>query len=138
MSVKRQTIEWFLPERLRPSPPTLPESIGVSEICHIIRVPRRRHVLDYLDRNEPEATLSEVTEYISAIENGGEELGVGKAADRKRVRIALYQSHLPPMADMQIIEAADPNDDVVRHFRRGRAFRAAVDVMRNVEGLVGE
>lgn len=64
---------------------------------------RRRRVLEVLPRDGGSSTLSDLAETLAAQENGVDvcELNSGQ---RKRVYVALYQHHLPMMADYGIVE----------------------------------
>lgn len=64
---------------------------------------RRRETLRYLDDNDGSATLDELAETIAAKENGIDIAQLG-SQQRKRVYIALYQCHLPRLADAGVID----------------------------------
>lgn len=63
---------------------------------------RRRRVLTNLAENDT-AVVGELAEHIAAIEND-KPAGALSSQERKRVYIALYQSHLPKMADAGIVD----------------------------------
>lgn len=64
---------------------------------------RRRMVLYYLRRNSGPVGVKELAAEVAAIEN---EVPVEELTNqqRKRVYVSLYQTHLPKMAEMEIIE----------------------------------
>ncbi|MEA5386312.1 hypothetical protein VB779_03815 [Haloarculaceae archaeon H-GB11] len=64
---------------------------------------RRRFLLHYLKYSEREAHLAELVDRISAWEND-KPVGETTAAERKRVRSALQQFHLPKMDEDGLIE----------------------------------
>ena len=72
-------------------------------IFDILSNHRRRYVLIYLNQNRGHGTLSEAAEWIAGRENDVD-AGVPSSKQRKRVYVSLYQSHLPRMDDVGIIE----------------------------------
>lgn len=94
-------------DRIEPIP------LSQSVIHELFSSDRRRLVVNYLVRDaDGRCTLSDLAEYIAAIENGCdvEELS---SDQRKRVYIGLYQCHLPKMDDAGVIEW-DKDRTVVR------------------------
>lgn len=77
---------------------------------------RRRLVFSYLGDNQ-RATLGEIAEHVAARENG---VAVGELSSnqRKRVYVALYQAHLPKMADAGVIDF-EPDTGVVQLLDEG-------------------
>ena len=77
--------------------------LGKDEIFELLKNPRRRAALRYLDDAEGTVTLSDLAEHIAAQENDVtvEQLN---AYQRKRVYIALYQCHLPTMDESNVID----------------------------------
>ena len=63
---------------------------------------RRRRVLTNLMENDT-AVVGELAEHIASTENG-KSVAALSSQERKRVYIALYQSHLPKMADAGVID----------------------------------
>lgn len=80
-------------------------SIAKDDAFHILQNPRRRAVLRYLlehdDRDQ--FRMRNVTEEVAAWENGTTVRQLMSTA-RQRVYIALYQGHLPKLADHGIIK----------------------------------
>jgi len=79
------------------------EELGKDEIFELLKNPRRRAALRYLDDAEGTVTLSDLAEHIAAQENDVpiEQLN---AYQRKRVYIALYQCHLPTMDESNVVD----------------------------------
>lgn len=79
------------------------EELGKDGIFELLKNPRRRAALRYLDDAEGTVTLSDLAEHIAAQENDVtvEQLN---AYQRKRVYIALYQCHLPSMDESDVID----------------------------------
>lgn len=76
--------------------------LSKNEIFHILQNPRRRHVLQYLVTTIGPAQISDVAEQIAAweYETTVEEI---TSQQRQRVYISLYQSHLPKLAEFDLI-----------------------------------
>lgn len=74
-----------------------------NEIFTILKNPRRRETLKYLEANEGEADLSDLAEFIAARENDVEVQALS-SKQRKRLYISLYQVHLPKMNDLEVLE----------------------------------
>ncbi|MCU4924906.1 ArsR family transcriptional regulator [Halobacteria archaeon AArc-dxtr1] len=72
-------------------------------IFELLKNRRRREVLVYLLEAEGTVTLGELAEQIAAWENDTE-VNALSSDQRKRVYVALYQTHLPKMDDAGIVE----------------------------------
>ena len=74
--------------------------------------PRRIHLVHVLVNATGVTTLPDLSREIASRELGkpAEEVTVG---ERKRVHLSLYHSHLPKLADLDVIEY-DDREDVVR------------------------
>jgi DNA-binding transcriptional ArsR family regulator len=77
--------------------------LSKDDLFELLKNPRRRAVLRFLDSTDGTATLSELAEHIAAQENDIEVKQLN-AYQRKRVYVALYQCHLPKMDDTGIID----------------------------------
>lgn len=90
-----------------------PEETELSkdEIFYLLKNRRRRDIVRYLMDNEGEATLSELAEHIAAWENDIDVQALN-SGQRKRVYVALYQTHLPKLAENEIIEYERNRGDV--------------------------
>lgn len=81
------------------------EELDRDDIFHILQCRRRRLVLKYLqeyDGEEP-ASMSDIAEHIAARENNTT-VATLRSQERQRVYIALYQSHLPKMDKVGVID----------------------------------
>ena len=74
-----------------------------DDIFDLLSNHRRRMVLHHLRQNGTSAEVSEIAAAVAALEN---DTTVEELTDqqRKRVYVSLYQTHLPKMAEMNIIE----------------------------------
>jgi hypothetical protein len=73
-----------------------------DDLFSMLRNERRREVIHYLRTHEGPVDLRDLSEYIAAIENDCEPAAV-TYKQRKRVQTALYQMHLPKLAEQNII-----------------------------------
>jgi DNA-binding transcriptional ArsR family regulator len=90
-----------------------PEQVELSkdEIFYLLKNRRRRDIVRYLMDNDGTATLSELAEHIAAWENDIDVQALN-SGQRKRVYVALYQTHLPKLAENGIIEYERNRGDV--------------------------
>lgn len=79
------------------------ERLSKDIIFELLKNRRRREVLSYLLETEETVTLGELAEQIAAWENDTE-INALSSDQRKRVYVALYQTHLPKMDDAGIID----------------------------------
>lgn len=86
--------------------------IEMDEIFGILQNKRRRYVFKHLHNEDGQTTLSTLTDQIASWESGAEPSEV-TAQQRKRVYVALYQSHLPKMGDTSAIEY-DADEGTIR------------------------
>lgn len=77
-------------------------SLGSEAVREIVRNPRRRYLLYYLDDNGGEALLTEMVEQIAAWENGITSENTTNQ-QRKSVYSSLYQTHLPKLEELDVI-----------------------------------
>lgn len=85
------------------SKPNETVALTKNEIFTILKNPRRRKTLKYLERNDGEADLSDLAEFLAARENDIE-IKALSSKQRKRLYISLYQVHLPKMDDLDVLE----------------------------------
>jgi DNA-binding transcriptional ArsR family regulator len=88
--------------------PTAVFDVGASElptdaVFTLLKNERRRRVLERLDQVGGPVALGTLAEEIAAQENGSTAASVG-STERKRVYVALYQCHLPKLADAGVVE----------------------------------
>jgi len=81
-----------------------PESDVLSrdDLFSMLRNERRREVIHYLGEHDEPVDLRDLSEHIAAIENDCEASEV-TYKQRKRVQTALYQMHLPKLAEQEIV-----------------------------------
>ena len=76
--------------------------LSKDTIFTLLQNSRRRRVLRYLEEHG-EASLSELARYIASQENESHPDEVGNDM-RRKVYISLYQTHIPRMADIGVID----------------------------------
>ena len=74
-----------------------------DEIFHILQNERRRMVLRYLQGKEEPVRMRDVAEQVAAWEHDTTVRGLS-SSQRQRVYIPLYQSHLPKLDKLGVIE----------------------------------
>lgn len=76
-----------------------------DEMFHVLQCRRRRLVLKYLREYDGEgpARMSDIAERIAAVEHGTT-VDALRSQQRQRVYIALYQSHLPKMDSVDVVD----------------------------------
>jgi hypothetical protein len=79
------------------------EEPSESVVFSILKNTRRRHVLRYVAREDRTVSLAELAVYIASRENDvSPELVT--SAQRKRVYVALYQTHMPKLDDAGAVD----------------------------------
>ncbi len=98
------SVDTSLPEEIT-SVTDQQQSDGLSKdvIFELLKNRRRREVLQYLLDTDGTVTLGELAEQIAAWENDTT-ISALSSDQRKRVYVALYQTHLPKMDDAGIID----------------------------------
>ncbi|WP_440765722.1 DUF7344 domain-containing protein [Natronorubrum sp. DTA7] len=95
--------------------------LSQDDIFHVLQTNRRRDAIAYLlDRDGP-VKMSDVAEYVAAKENDTTVANL-TSAQRQRVYIPLYQSHLPKLDKKGIVEY-DQSRGIVRSTDRIEIFR---------------
>ncbi|WP_144920176.1 DUF7344 domain-containing protein [Halorubrum salsamenti] len=75
-----------------------------DDVFEVLSNQRRRYAIHYLKRRSGESvTVSELTDWVASWENG-KEIDALNHRERKRVRNALRQFHLPKMAEYGFVE----------------------------------
>ncbi|TYT63531.1 DUF7344 domain-containing protein [Natrialba swarupiae] len=99
------SIDTSLPDEISSSVSQSEDDEGLSKdvIFELLKNRRRREVLAYLLEAEETVTLGELAEQIAAWENDTD-VNALSSDQRKRVYVALYQTHLPKMDDAGIVE----------------------------------
>jgi len=84
------------------APGTEASELSRDDLFSVLRNERRREVIHYLREHDGAVDLRDLSEYIAAIENDCEPEAV-TYKQRKRVQTALYQMHLPKLAEQGIV-----------------------------------
>jgi len=79
------------------------QDISQSDVFDVLSNPRRRFVLYYLREVEASVELNELARQIAAWENDTDESELTDQ-DRKRVYVSLYQTHVPKLTDVGLVE----------------------------------
>ena len=81
---------------------------SITDLLSILQNDRRRVVLDELAfiGHDDWLTLDELTDRLAACEFGRPPAQI-TSAERKRVYVSLYQTHVPRLADVGLIETRD-------------------------------
>lgn len=98
----------------------------------LLSVKRRRRILAYLAEHDGESTLSDLAEHVASLEND-KPVGALTSAERKRVYVCFYQSHLPKLADAGVIDYEQARG-TVRLRREARQLYAYLSVSPGSEG----
>ncbi|WP_247004812.1 DUF7344 domain-containing protein [Halosolutus gelatinilyticus] len=117
--------------RASESPSTSPESVETDglppdDIFHILQTNRRRDAIAYLLKNDSPVKMRDVAEFVAAKENGTTVAQL-TSAQRQRVYIPLYQSHLPKLDREGIIEY-NKSRGIVRPTDRLEIFRPYLEM----------
>ena len=99
--------------------------LATDDIFHILQNEHRRRVLQYLADTEGPVHMPDIAEQIAAVEHDTT-IHQLTSTQRQRVYIALYQAHLPKLADFGLITYNQSRGIVER-------TRAADQVMRYLD-----
>lgn len=104
-------------------PPDRESAPSVLDLDHVFEAlghPRRRYVL-YTLLEDPEVSLRELASKVAAWEN---EVPAGALPeeDIDRVHIALYHSHVPKLAEDDIVEFSEADETVKRASNAGQVL----------------
>lgn len=79
------------------------DALSRDVLFDMLSSPRRRYVLHYLHQAGGRAELGELADHVAAWENDTtiEQLG---SQERKRVYISLYQTHVPKLDEVGVVE----------------------------------
>jgi len=113
-----------------------PTADSPDDVFEILKNARRRAVLRYLLHEEPEVEFRELVEYVAAQENDLQPDRVS-AAQRNRVRTALYQHHLDKLASNGFIEY-DKRDGTIRRNGRTNEIEQFIEPQTDAPSAVGE
>lgn len=90
-------------DRESDEPDVVDTALSKDVIFEVLKNRRRRDVLEYLQSSDGPVTMSELAERIAAWENDVS-VSALNSTQRKRVYVALYQTHLPKMDDVGVID----------------------------------
>lgn len=82
---------------------TAVDELSTDRMFHLLQNERRRLTLEYLQGTEGVVDMRDIVENVAAVEYDTEVEQLS-STERQRVYIALYQSHLPKLADSGVIE----------------------------------
>jgi len=82
---------------------TPPGDLSSDVVYSLLADKRRRYTLHYLKQRREEVPVREIAEQVAAWENG-KSVDEITSQERKRVYIALYQSHLPTLDKEGVVE----------------------------------
>ena len=99
--------------------------VSLDVIFDVLRNERRRLVMEAVEEEDGQTTLSDLAEHIGGIENDKPPTALN-AQERKRVYVGLYQCHLPRMDDADAIEF-DKNRGTVERGPAADAFVAYLE-----------
>jgi DNA-binding transcriptional ArsR family regulator len=98
---------------------------GLDELFEILADSHRRRILAYLaDADDDVAAFSELIEHVA-------DDSAGESTDKERLAVSLYHTHLPKLADANVVEY-DPRSEVVR-YRGGDVVSDWVELARSYE-----
>ncbi|WP_435345542.1 DUF7344 domain-containing protein [Haloarchaeobius sp. HRN-SO-5] len=105
--------------------------LSKGEIFDVLRNQRRRFVLQYLKRRDEPVELGDLATQVAAWEYNSpcEEV---TSEQRKRVYTTLQQTHLPRMADANIVEY-DPDEGLIQPTPRTRDLSIYLEIVPGSE-----
>ncbi|WP_254768562.1 DUF7344 domain-containing protein [Salinilacihabitans rarus] len=96
-----------------------------AELFDVFSNARRRRTVEYLKRQNGSCDLSSLVEHVAAWENDADPEEVTRA-QRRRVYISLYQTHLPMLEDHGIIDW-DPDGHEIELLPSEETFEPYLD-----------
>ncbi|WP_226006772.1 DUF7344 domain-containing protein [Natrinema salinisoli] len=99
---------------------------AVDTALDLLANQRRREVLEYLEETGGSATLTELAVEVATREAGAEPNAISdhgdvSARDRRAVRISLHHTHIPMLANADVVDYDTETETVTLH-DRGRAL----------------
>ena len=101
--------------------------LSLSQVFDVLQNERRRHVLKHLGETEV-AEFDDLVDHVAAW-GVGVEPGEADSTKRKAAYTSLYQSHLPKLADLEVVEY----DHEAGRVARGHCFDEALACLETVE-----
>lgn len=109
------------------------EEFDRDQLFHLLQNERRRRALDYLRGKEGSVRMRDIVDHVAAAEHDTTPEAL-RSDERKRVHIALYQSHLPKLDQAGVLEYDKDRGIVTRTDRAAELDRfLAVDAMADGE-----
>ena len=108
-----------------PEDPTA--ALSLSEVFDVLQNARRRHVLKHLGGAEV-AEFDDLVDYVAACD-ASVEPGNADAGTRKAAYTSLYQSHLPKLSDLDVVEY----DHEAGRIGRGPCFEDVLSGLETIE-----
>mgnify|MGYP006273651751 CR=1 FL=1 len=93
--------------RPRPSDRGQTQTVDLDHVFDVLRNQRRRDVLRYLEASSDPIPIGELAEQLAAWEND-KSVAELTSSERKRMYVGLYQSHLPKMDDLDVVDFDKP------------------------------
>lgn len=90
---------------------TTESDLSQDVVFDILSSPRRRYVLYYLRTSGDPVQLTDLAEEVAAWENNTETPDITEQ-ERKRVYVSLYQTHIPRLAEVGLIEYDDDTGQI--------------------------
>lgn len=109
------------------SPEESPTVLSLSEVFDVLQNARRRHVIRHLGRVEV-VEFDDLVDFVAACD-AGVEPGTADSGTRKAAYTSLYQSHLPKLADLDVIEY----DHDAGRIGRGGCFEDVRSCLETIE-----
>lgn len=109
---------------------TSDEELSQDTLFSLLSNPRRRFILQYLNRNEEPITLQDLATEIAAWENETEPENLTDK-QQKRLYVSLYQTHVPKLEEAGIIDYDSDSGEI-------RLRNQATDLNVYLEGDVAE
>ena len=106
--------------------------LSLSEVFDVLQNARRRHVLKHL-RGTEVAEFDDLVDYVAACD-AGVEPGGADSGTRKAAYTSLYQSHLPKLADLGVVEY----DHDAGRIGRGPCFEDVLACLETIERVRGD
>ncbi len=83
------------------------QPVDLDHVFDVLRNQRRRDVLRYLEASSDPVPIGELAEQLAAWEND-KSVAELTSSERKRMYVGLYQSHLPKMDDLAVVDFDKP------------------------------
>lgn len=103
------------------------DQLSEETIFDVLRNRRRRYSLHYLKQENGPVDVRELVDNIAAWENDKEEWGVSND-ERQRVHVSMIQSHLPAMAEAELVDF-DSDEKIVELTERAREIDIYLEVV---------